>query len=581
MARLWPLVRAHGSMALLAAITGVVVLVLSVATPAVLRHTVDAAARGDRSSLYRDVGVLAAIAAVRLAAGATYRYRLQELAWAVETDLRRAVYEHLTQLSFTWFDRTQTGQVISRANSDVRSIQLLLAFGPLVLLSMLTFTFAFVYMLTIHVVLTLVALSTLPAVYMLGARLRDEVFPLTWLSQARAGELATIVDENVNGTRVVKAFAAEAAQVRLLARAAQRIRWANLESSRIRAHYNPAIEAMPRVGMAAVLMYGGWLAIDAQVSVGTLFAFNAYVVLLQAPFRMIGFLLLQAQRASASAARIFEVLDTQPEIVDPAKPATIARPEGRVEFRGVVFGYPRGADGHDRGLVLDGVDLTVAPGETLALVGATGSGKSTIGRLLPRFYDVNSGAVLLDGVDVRTLRLAELRDHVGVAFDEPFLFSTSLADNIAFGRPDASRAEIEAAATAAEAHGFISALPDGYDTVVGERGYTLSGGQRQRVALARVLLDDPVVLVLDDATSAIDTQVEAAIHTAVRGRRVGRTTVLIAHRLSTIALADRVALLDGGRVVATGTHEQLLASVPRYREILADATRAEPSGATG
>jgi ATP-binding cassette subfamily B protein len=252
-----------------------------------------------------------------------------------------------------------------------------------------------------------------------------------------------------------------------------------------------------------------------------------------------------------------------------------------VEFRGVVFGYPRGADGHDRGLVLDGVDLTVAPGETLALVGATGSGKSTIGRLLPRFYDVNSGAVLLDGVDVRTLRLAELRDHVGVAFDEPFLFSTSLADNIAFGRPDASRAEIEAAATAAEAHGFISALPDGYDTVVGERGYTLSGGQRQRVALARVLLDDPVVLVLDDATSAIDTQVEAAIHTAVRGRRVGRTTVLIAHRLSTIALADRVALLDGGRVVATGTHEQLLASVPRYREILADATRAEPSEATG
>jgi ATP-binding cassette subfamily B protein len=568
-------------MALLAAITGVVVLVLSVATPAVLRHTVDAAARGDRSSLYRDVGVLAAIAAVRLAAGATYRYRLQELAWAVETDLRRAVYEHLTRLSFTWFDRTQTGQVISRANSDVRSIQLLLAFGPLVLLSMLTFTFAFVYMLTIHVVLTLVALSTLPAVYMLGARLRDEVFPLTWLSQARAGELATIVDENVNGTRVVKAFAAEAAQVRLLARAAQRIRWANLESSRIRAHYNPAIEAMPRVGMAAVLMYGGWLAIDAQVSVGTLFAFNAYVVLLQAPFRMIGFLLLQAQRASASAARIFEVLDTQPEIVDPAKPATIARPEGRVEFRGVVFGYPRGADGHDRGLVLDAVDLTVVPGETLALVGATGSGKSTIGRLLPRFYDVNSGAVLLDGVDVRTLRLAELRDHVGVAFDEPFLFSTSLADNIAFGRPDASRAEIEAAATAAEAHGFISALPDGYDTVVGERGYTLSGGQRQRVALARVLLDDPVVLVLDDATSAIDTQVEAAIHTAVRGRRVGRTTVLIAHRLSTIALADRVALLDGGRVVATGTHEQLLASVPRYREILADATRAEPSGATG
>jgi ATP-binding cassette subfamily B protein len=581
MARLWPLVRAHRSMALLAAITGVVVLVLSVATPAVLRHTVDAAARGDRSSLYRDVGVLAAIAAVRLAAGATYRYRLQELAWAVETDLRRAVYEHLTRLSFTWFDRTQTGQVISRANSDIRSIQLLLAFGPLVLLSMLTFTFAFVYMLTIHVVLTLVALSTLPAVYMLGARLRDEVFPLTWLSQARAGELATIVDENVNGTRVVKAFAAEAAQVRLLARAAQRIRWANLESSRIRARYNPAIEAMPRVGMAAVLMYGGWLAIDAQVSVGTLFAFNAYVVLLQAPFRMIGFLLLQAQRASASAARIFEVLDTQPEIVDPAKPATIARPEGRVEFRGVVFGYPRGADGHDRGLVLDGVDLTVAPGETLALVGATGSGKSTIGRLLPRFYDVNSGAVLLDGVDVRTLRLAELRDHVGVAFDEPFLFSTSLADNIAFGRPDASRAEIEAAATAAEAHGFISALPDGYDTVVGERGYTLSGGQRQRVALARVLLDDPVVLVLDDATSAIDTQVEAAIHTAVRGRRVGRTTVLIAHRLSTIALADRVALLDGGRVVATGTHEQLLASVPRYREILADATRAEPSEATG
>jgi ATP-binding cassette, subfamily B, bacterial len=586
MARLWPLVRSHRVLFGLAAIAGVVVLALSVTAPAVLKATVDAARDGDRDALNRNVAVLGVIAVLRLLAGSTYRYRLQELAWAVETDLRRLIYEHLTTLSFSYFDRTQSGQVISRANSDIRSIQLLLAFSPLVLLSMLTFVFAFIYMLTIHVLLTLVALSTLPAVYVLGGRLRDTVFPLTWLGQARAAELATIVDENVNGTRVIKAFAAEGRELTLLASAAQRIRWANLESNAARARYNPAIEAMPRLGMAAVLVYGGWLALDGQVTVGALFAFNAYVVLLQAPFRMIGFLLLQTQRASASALRIFEVLDTPPEITDAPDALELVDPTGRIEFRGVTFSYPPGADGQARPEVLSGVDLVVEAGTTVAVVGATGSGKSTIARLISRFYDVSDGAVLIDDHDVRALRLTSLRHHVGVVFDEPFLFSTSLADNIAFGRPDAGRDEIESAARAAQAHGFITDLPDGYDTVVGERGYTLSGGQRQRVALARTLLEDPPILLLDDATSAIDAEVEAAIHDAIRARRAGRTTIVIAHRLSTIALAERVAMLDDGRIIATGTHAELLATEPRYREILAEATGGESgdagqAGATG
>ena len=553
-----------------------------------IRSAIDAATEGNRSDLNRWILVLLVIGAGRFASALTYRYSLHQVAWGVETDLRALLYRHLTRLPFSYYDRTQSGEVISRANSDIRSIQVLLAFGPIVSMSILAFVFAFAFMLTIHVPLTLVALSTLPGVFFFGQKMRYNVFPLTWVSQARMAELATIVDENVNGTRVVKSFAAEERQVNQLARAADHVRWANVEAIRQRAHWNPLIEALPRIGMAFVLLYGGLLAIDGRVSIGTLFAFNAYVLMLQAPFRMFGFLLLQAQRAGAAATRVYAVLDEPITIDDPPDAIELAHPEGRIEFRGVTFAYPhasatdRGGSEEGRESVLRDLDLTIEPGETVAIVGRTGSGKSTIARLLARFYDIDDGEILIDGVSIDRYTLASLRHHVGLVFDEPFLFSTSVRDNIAYGRPDAALDEIVAAASAAQAHDFITELDDGYDTVVGERGYTLSGGQRQRIAIARTLLEHPPILVLDDATSAIDVKVEAAIHDAVEDTLEERTTILIAHRLSTIALADRVVLIEGGRVVATGTHQDLLATEPRYVQILAEADSelGADSGAT-
>jgi ATP-binding cassette subfamily B protein len=342
------------------------------------------------------------------------------------------------------------------------------------------------------------------------------------------------------------------------------------------------VEALPRVGAAAVLLYGGLLAIDGTVSIGTLIAFNAYIILLQTPFRMLGFVLIQWQRASASAQRIFEVLDERPEIVDAPGAVDLEAPTGRVEFRDVSFRYPSAPgtpDDRRKPLVLDGATFAIEPGEVVAVVGRTGSGKSTIARLLPRFYDVDAGAITIDGRDVRTVTLASLRHHVGLVLDEPFLFSVSLRDNIAYGNPTVPMERVVAAAKAAQAHDFIAALPEGYDTVVGERGYTLSGGQRQRIAIARTLLVNPRILVLDDATSAIDVSTEAAIHEALHTLMEGRTTLVIAHRLSTISLADRVLLLEGGRIVASGTHSELLASEPRYVDVLAhvdDAAAAEP-----
>jgi ATP-binding cassette subfamily B protein len=570
--RVWPIVRAHGRGFALALLAGVVALVAQIAVPGVLREGIDDALDGD-AAIAPYVWTLVVLAATRFVFGGLYRYGLFRTAYLFETDLRALVYDKLTQLSFSYFDRTQSGQVISRANSDIRSIQLLLAFGPLVVLSSLTFILAFAFMLRIHVMLTLVVLSTMPFVYLAGMALRKRVFPLSWVVQARTADVATIVDENINGIRVVMSHAAEERQIHDLARAAQRLRWASVETARERARWTPLIEALPRLGAALVLLYGGILAIDGEVSVGTLVAFNAYVILLQTPFRMFGFVLIQAQRASASAQRIFEILDEEPQIVDRPGAIDLTEAQGAAELRHVSFRYPTpSADGP---LVLDRLSLRVEPGEHVAIVGRTGSGKSTVARLLPRFYDVDEGSVLVDGHDVRDLTLRSLRHHVGMVLDEPFLFSVSLRDNIAYGRPDASLEDVVAAAKAAQAHAFITELPDGYDTVVGERGYTLSGGQRQRIAIARTLLVNPRILVLDDATSAIDVTTEESIHEALDTLMTGRTTIVIAHRLSTISLADRVVLLDDGRIVASGTHADLLATEPRYADVLAHAAERE------
>ena len=589
--RLLPMIVARRAAFTVVLVTGLVGLALQVSVPMVLRQAVDRSLGDlDGSAAFADLErhaiLLVVMASASFGLRFTYRYLLFGTACRIETDLRDAVYQHLTRLSFSFYDRVAAGEVISRANSDIRSIQLLLAFGPLAGLSAVSFFMAFGFMLSIHVQLTLVTVSTMPFVFVLGQKLRDQVFPLSWVTQGRMAEVAMVVDENVNGTRVVKSFAAEFDQIALLARAADRLRWSATALIEARARFNPMIEALPRLGMALVLLYGGHLAIDGQVGVGSLLAFSGYVTMIAMPFRMFGFVLIQAQRAAASSMRIYEILDEEPAIVDrpgAREPAAVSPELGRVEFRSVVFSYPTAAPEHqgDPRPVLDGFDLVIEPGETVAIVGRTGCGKSTVARLLPRFYDVTSGAVLVDGIDVRDRRLDGLRRTVSQVPDESFLFSERLHDNVAFGQPDASRLDVEAAARIARADEFIVGLADGYDEVVGERGYSLSGGQRQRIALARTILTDPRVLILDDATSAIDVQTEEDIHQGLVDLMADRTTIVIAHRLSTISLADRVVLMEGGRVVADGTHASLLATEPRYAAILtqtdgvgADATRS-------
>ncbi len=561
--RVLPLLAARRRQLGLGLSAAAVAMLAQIIAPRVLMAAIDQALTRRSSTLAPFVVALAVLAALRGGLTFFYRTTLYKAAFALEYDLRTTIYEHLTTLSFPFYDRVQSGQLISRANSDIRSVQMFLTFMPIVSLSLLSFVVALVIMLSVNVPLTLVAVAPIPFIYVVGVRMRELMFPISWIVQARTADVATIVEENVTGARVVKSFAAEGQQLDALATAARRLRWASIRQVDVRASYAPLLEALPRLGLAAVLLYGGLLAIDGDVTVGTLVAFSAYVVLLQAPFRTLGFMLMLAQRAAASAGRIYEILDTEPEIVDRAGAVDLVDPEGRVDLDDVTFRYG------EAGPILEGLDLHLAPGETVALIGRTGSGKSTIARLLPRFYDVSEGSVRVDGHDVRDLTVRSLRAAIGLVLDEPFLFSATVRENLAYGRPDATDEQVRAAARAAGAEAFIDALPEGFDSEVGERGYTLSGGQRQRVAIARTLLADPTILILDDATSAIDVQVEEEIHGALRVLMEGRTTLVIAHRLSTIKLAELVVLLDGGRIVADGTHAELMATEPRYAEVLA------------
>ena len=539
----------------------------------------------DQSALVFWTCVILGLGVIAAAFTGMRRYlAFRESRWA-ETDLRDRLFAHLQRLHFSFHDESQTGELMSRANTDLQQIQQLVVLIPLTMSNLLTVVAVTVILVSINPVLAVLALAGLPFVNVLAKRFSTRLQGPVMGIQQESAQLASVVEETVSGVRVVKGFGAERVQAERLRIEAEDVFEESMAAARIRATYLPALDLLPNIGLIAVLGYGGHLVLTDQLSLGDLVAFNVYVVLLIWPLRMLGMIVAQWQRSVASAERVHEILDTTPVIVDHPSgaglpPRVEGEPVGEVRFEGVRFSYAPGA-----APILDGLDLVVPAGESVAVVGATGSGKTTIARLLPRFYDVDDGRILIDGVEVTTLALRSLRRAVGIVFEDTFLFSDSVAGNIAFADPDASVEAIERAARLAGAHEFIDRLPEGYATEIGERGFSLSGGQRQRIAIARAILADPRVLILDDATSSVDPTKEHEIRDAMRVVMEGRTTVVIAHRPATIALADRVVVLAEGRVGADGTHEQLLAESDRYREILAAGERdeavADPDADTG
>jgi ATP-binding cassette, subfamily B, bacterial len=530
--------------------------------PLIQRHVIDTVIVPRHGVLAPWIVLLLAAGALRFGVGVLYRYCAGRASLEVQYDLRTAIFAHLQRLDFARHDELQTGQLVSRAISDLNLVQQLLGFLPLIVANGVFFIASLTIMLVISPVLALVALAAAPLMLLVSLRLRQLVHPATWDSQQRAGVVAGVVDEAVTGVRIVKGFGQERRELRRLGEAAASLYGSRVRAIRLRAQYQATLQALPAVAQAAILALGGWLAIRGQLTLGTFLVSASYITQLQAPTRLLANLFVVGQQGRASVERLFEVLDSTPAIRERPDARRLEVTSGEIELDGVRFGYLRSEP------VLNGFTLTVRPGETVALVGTAGSGKSTVALLLPRFYDVQAGAIRIDGTDVRDVTLESLRARIGVVFEDTFLFSASVRENIAYGRPDATGDEVVAAARAAEAHEFITALSDGYDTVVGEQGLTLSGGQRQRVALARALLTDPRILLLDDATSSIDTRIEEEIHATLRRLLVGRTTILVARRRSTLRLATRICLVEDGRVADLGTHEELLARSPSYRLLL-------------
>ena len=544
------------SFALAAAAMGVGVLI-----PYLVGRTVDEIGNGG-VDLWPLALAVAGAGILRLAFSVARRLVAGRVSLGVEYDLRNRIYRHLHSLELAFFDSQQTGQLMSRATVDLQSVRFFLGYGLIFIVqSALTILIASAVMFAVDADLAAVSLAPMPIVIWVAFRYGRFNRPASQEVQQRIAELTAEAEENVSGVRVVKAFAQEQRQLRRFRHAVKRVFDQSLVSARLRAFYTPFLAFLPQLGLAALLFVGGRQAIRGSISVGDFVAFYGYVLMLTSPMRMLGVALGMAQRAVASGARVFEVLDRRPRIT--AAPGAPALPAGggRVELRGVTFGYDGGEP------VLRDIDLDVEPGRTVALVGPTGSGKTTLVMLIPRLYDVDAGAVLVDGMDVRSVDPVLLRREVAVVSHDAFLFTASLGENIAYARADASEEEILAAAERAGLGELLEDLPEGLDTIVGERGLTLSGGQRQRVAIARALLAEPRILILDDATSSVDATTESRIKSALREVMEGRTTFVIAHRLSTIALADDVVVLEGGHVAARGTHSALLEGSELYREI--------------
>lgn len=538
-------------------------LVLSLQLPEVLQDALDEALVARSRPLSRFVWLAAALAVGTSVCSLVARQLMMRVAYGLEYDLRNMVYAHLTRMPSAFYARHPAGQLFSRASSDLRAIQLYLAFGPFVLVQCLGAAIAFGFMLRIDVPLACTSILVVPLVGWAAIRLQRALLPASWLVQNRLAEVTSVVDESITGAQVIRSFGREQAQVTALDRASRRLTWAYVTDADIRARLTPVVQNLGQVGMVVVVLLGGHRVLQGDLEVGAILAFSTYVFLLQGPFQMLGTLVVLGQRAAASAERVYEILDATSSVVEDHHAQPLQVTSGTVVLDDVSFGYD---PDHP---VLRGVTLQLRRGESMALVGRSGSGKSTLARLLSREYDPTHGSICVDGTDIKSVTIESIRSAVDVVPEEPFLFSTSIRDNIAYGLPDASEDEVRRAARAAGADHFVSALADGYDTVIGERGQTLSGGQRQRLTVARSLLRSAPILVLDDSTSSLDVETEAAIHRTLKASGQEKTVLFIAHRLSTITSADRVAVLWDGQIVAEGSHEELLERSPEYVDILA------------
>lgn len=587
-ALLWETLRAQRRNLTIGTLVGLAWTVGKVSSPILIRFGIDRGIRnGDKLWLWAGLIATAGLVSGFFTAFRRF-YAFREARWT-ETRLRERIFGHIMSLHIGYHDRAQTGQLMSRSSSDLNQIQSFVVMIPITLSNLAMISAVVVILLITDWMLAIVALMSLPLIQVLGSRFSKRIHPAVLAVQAEQAELATVVEETVGGVRVVKGFGAERVQAAKLQKAANDIRTESIKAARIRAKFLPAMELLPQVGLIAVLWFGGNRVIDGDLSLGALVQFNVFVALLVWPLRMIGMTIAFAQRAAAALQRVNEVLDIDSQVTDPDDPTALPvgsgdQPSdgfGAVSFANVSFGYDTPDDESQQSPVLRGFDLEMRAGESVAIVGATGSGKSTVARLLVRFYDVDHGTISIDGVDVRQLSLHDLRRAVGIVFEDTLLFHDTVRANIAFADPAADAATVERAARLAGAHDFIMGLPDAYGTMLGERGFSLSGGQRQRIAIARAILADPRVLVLDDATSAVDPSKEHEIRSAMSTVMDGRTTIVIAHRPGTIALADTVVLLDEGKVIASGPHDHLLANEPRYRDVLAamEATDDDPTSA--
>lgn len=558
------LVKPYIRQIVLASIFLFILTLIEMSFPAIIRQVIDIGLKGNNNRfLMISAGIILVLGLIKALVGFREQYLTEWIAHNVAYDLRNRLYDHIQRLSFQYHDHMPTGQLISRVIEDVRSLQNFAGHGLVELARIIILLFGIgIYLFSRHPLLAAIAISPLIPMVLLTTDFGKRVGKLFLAVDNTLGELSSILQENVIGVQVVRAFAQEKSETERFDRTNRKLFDRQITVVKEWAKVMPSTIFLITLGTILILWFGGQMAIRGEITIGELVAFNSYMLLLANPAQQLAWLVNAAGEAYAGLQRTFEILETQPDIQSPPNAIVCPPFRGEILFEQVSFRYNE----YDRPILSD-INLKIEPNQRVAIIGATGSGKTTLVNLIPRFYDVSEGYLRIDGIDVRQMHLPSLRRQIGIVLQTSLLFSTTIRENLAYGRPDASEEEIIAAAKAAQAHDFIMELPEGYDTVVGERGVTLSGGQRQRIAIGRALLMNPRILILDDSTSSVDMQTEHLIQKALSVLMEGRTTLIIAQRLSTVKKADLILVMDQGRIVERGSHSQLLTINGLYRQI--------------